>query len=255
MHSDPRHQRAEHPVLIRTCSTPDEFKACVEVETKVWNFDPLDAVSHHIMAVANEAGGQVFGAFDGDAMIGFALAFPAIRDGHVHLHSHMAAVDPEYQGRGIGRLLKLAQRDDALARGIEVIEWTFDPLQARNANFNINRLGAFVRRYLPNFYGTSSSPLHANLPTDRIVAEWRLRSARVAAHIAGKSTSPAGNALRIAVPNKLNEMRREKPSSALGIQRRIREELVAAFADGHVITGFSNDEREGFYILEKHYAD
>ena len=255
MQSGPRLPIDEHTVSIRACSTPDEFKACVEVETRVWHFDPLDAVSHHIMAVAHEAGGQVFGAFDGSATVGFALAFPAVRDGHVHLHSHMAAVLPDYQGRGIGRLLKLAQREDAIARGIEVIEWTFDPLQARNANFNINHLGAIVRRYLPNFYGSSSSPLHANLPTDRIVAEWRLRSARVEEHIAGRPHAPNANAVRVAVPKNLNELRRENSSLALAIQTRIREQLLAAFADGYVVTGYSNHETGGYYVLETNHAD
>jgi len=255
MEPGPRLRTEERPVLIRACSTPDEFKACVEVESKVWHFDPLDAVSHHIMAVAHEAGGQVFGAFDGEEMIGFALAFPAIRDGHVHLHSHMAAVVPEYQGRGIGRLLKLAQRDDAMARGIDVIEWTFDPLQSGNANFNINHLGAVVRRYLPNFYGSSSSPLHANLPTDRLVAEWRLRSARVEAHVAGGPVPLVADALRVELPKKLNELRRANPSAASEIQTHIREKLQAAFAQGYVVTGFSTDDTNGFYLLEKSNAD
>ena len=253
--SDPLVYVAAHSVTVRACNTVEEFKACLDVETKVWNFDPLDAVSHHMMAVARETGGQVFGAFDGDAVIGFALAFPAIREGHTYLHSHMAAVLPEYQGRGIGHLLKLAQRDDALARGIAVIEWTFDPLQHGNANFNINHLGAIVRRYLPNFYGTSSSPLHANLPTDRIVAEWRLTSKRVAAHISGHPAYPAADAFRVSLPNKLTELRREGSSLALEIQARIREQLLAAFADGYVVTGFLTGEPDAFYLLEKTNAD
>ena len=119
-------------------------------------------------------------------MAGFALAYPGIRDGKPYLHSHMAAVLPEFRDLGIGRLLKLAQRDDALSRGISLIEWTFDPLQPRNAYFNLCRLGVVVRRYLIDVYGATSSPLHAGLPTDRLVAEWHLDSQRVADIVGGK---------------------------------------------------------------------
>jgi predicted GNAT superfamily acetyltransferase len=102
--------------------------------------------------VARETGGQVLFAYDQEKPIGFALAFPAIDEKTTYLHSHMVGVAPDYQNRGVGRLLKLAQRDDAMARGIRLIEWTFDPLQLRNDHFNLVRLGAVVRRYIPNFY-------------------------------------------------------------------------------------------------------
>ena len=98
----------------------------------------------------------------------------------------MLAVAPEYRNRGVGKMLKLAQREDALARGIELIEWTFDPLEAKNAFFNIEKLGAIVRRYTPDFYGASTSPLHGNLPTDRLHAEWWLRTARVRSLLSGE---------------------------------------------------------------------
>ena len=119
-------------------------------------------------------------------MAGFVLAYPGIRDGRPYLHSHMAAVLPEFRDLGIGRRLKLVQREDALARGIPLIEWTFDPLQTKNAYFNICRLGAVARRYLTDVYGSTSSPLHAGLPTDRLVAEWHLESERVVDILTGK---------------------------------------------------------------------
>ncbi|ABF42833.1 conserved hypothetical protein [Candidatus Koribacter versatilis Ellin345] len=241
-------------VVIRPCATPEEFRACVEVETEVWNFDASEAVSHHIMAVAHETGGQVFGAFDGQRMIGFALAFPAIRDGHVHLHSHMAAVISAYQERGIGQMLKLKQREEALSRGIKLIEWTFDPLQTRNANFNIRRLGAVVRRYLPNFYGVSSSPLHSNLPTDRLVAAWHLDSGRVRAHIAGKAHEPGDNQRKISVPKNMNELRHADPSKAAEIQLGVRRQCQDAFEQQYTVTAFTTDENNGYFILEKNYA-
>jgi len=242
-------------VVIRACTTPEEFRACTEVEKDVWNFDAGEAVSHHIMAVAHETGGQVFGAFDERRMIGFALAFHAIRDGHVHLHSHMAAVLPAYQQRGIGQLLKLKQREDALSRGITLIEWTFDPLQTRNANFNIRRLGAVVRRYLPNFYGMSSSPLHSNLPTDRLVSEWHLDSARVQVHLAGKPHEGGENTRKIAVPKIINKLSHSDPSKAAEIQAGIRRQFIEAFDQKYTVSAFTADENNGYYLLEKNYAD
>jgi predicted GNAT superfamily acetyltransferase len=223
----------------------------------VWHFRGSDAVSHHILAVAHEVGGQVFGAFEGDRMIGFALAFPAIHHGQVHLHSHMAAVLPEFQDRGIGRMLKLAQREDALLRGIKRIEWTFDPLQTRNANFNINRLGAIVRRYIPNFYGESSSPLHANLPTDRLVAEWHLDSERVRSRVAGArpEISAAANAPTIAIPANINALRSEDPSNAAAVQATVRDEFLRRFEQGFAVTRFTTNETHGTYHLEKYDAN
>ncbi len=132
-----------------------------------------------MFVVARAVGGQIFGAWDGEQLAGYALAIPGVRDGRPYLHSHMLAVSPEYRNRGIGMQLKLAQREDALARGIDLMEWTFDPLQMKNAYFNIEKLGAIVRRYTPDFYGPSTSPLHGSLPTDRLHAEWWLKSKRV----------------------------------------------------------------------------
>lgn len=128
-------------------------------------------------------------AYDGETLVGLALAFVATREGLAYLHSHMVAVLVGYQNRGVGRMLKLAQRENALDRGINLIEWTFDPLRLKNAHFNIERLGAIVRHYLSNLYGRTSSPLHAGLPTDRLVAEWWVRSQRVEAVLAGSCTA------------------------------------------------------------------
>ena len=162
-------------VIVRLLSTDNEMQACVRLQQPVWQSSELEVVPHHIFIVAQRIGGQVLGAFEGSQMLGFVLAFPGVRTGRIYLHSHMTAVLPEHQNRGIGRQLKLAQRDDALARGIDLIEWTFDPLQLRNAYFNIVRLGVIVRQYLPNVYGRTTSSLDAGLPTDRLVAQWWIR--------------------------------------------------------------------------------
>src|SRR5471032_3043810 len=136
-------------------------------------------MSQKTFLLATHIGGQVLGAFDGKTMVGYAMSLPGVRNGHAYLHSHHLAVLPEWRDAGVGRRLKLAQRHDAIARGFELIEWTFDPLEIKNAYLNIEKLGAIVRRYNLNQYGISSSPLQGGLPTDRLVAEWWLKSKRV----------------------------------------------------------------------------
>lgn len=166
-------------IQIRKLETVSEIDACVHLQRSVWQFPEVDIVPRKMFLVARAIGGQVLGAWDDRNLAGFALALPGLRDGQVFLHSQMLAVSSEYRNRGIGVRLKLAQREDALARGIDRMEWTFDPMQIKNAYLNIRKLGAIVRRYSVDFYGDSSSPLHNALPTDRLHAEWWLRSKRV----------------------------------------------------------------------------
>lgn len=248
MSTSPMAPAALPAITVRRCTTHAQLRACVELQVAVWKFDPLDVVSHHILAVAQKTGGHVLGAFDGDRMVGFAQAFAATRDRQVYLHSHMAAVLPEYQSRGIGRLLKLAQRQEALDRGIELIEWTFDPMEARNANFNILHLGAIIRQYIPDFYGPSSSPLHANLPTDRVVAEWWLRSRRVEERLAGHSVPSASDRI-VSIPRNFASIRRDQPTRAAEIQAQVRQELMQSFEQHHAVIGFSMTATDGNYHL------
>jgi predicted GNAT superfamily acetyltransferase len=162
----------------------------------------------------------------------------------------MVGVLDSYQNRGVGRLLKLAQRQDALDRGINLIEWTFDPLQLKNAHFNIEKLGAIVRHYIPNLYGRTSSPLHAGLPTDRLVAEWWVRSQRVEDVLAGKPRQSTAIAERIAIPANIRQICREEPQRAEQIQTNMRAEFLASFASGHAAVGFEFNEHLGTYLLE-----
>src|SRR6185312_5396645 len=157
----------------------DEFNACVALQKEVWKFDDLDIIPLRMFVVSEKIGGQIIGAFDGETLAGFAFSIPGSRGGHSYLHSHMLAVREGFRNYGLGRRLKLAQRDDATARGFELLEWTFDPLEIKNAYLNLVRLGAIARRYSVNHYGLSSSPLQGGLPTDRLVAEWWLKSNRV----------------------------------------------------------------------------
>ena len=173
-------------ILIRHCHGIAEFEACIRVEREVWKSSDIDIVPTPLFVVASETGGQVLGAFQGADLVGFTLAICGWRARKPFLHSHMTAVLPAHRDSGIGRRLKLYQREDALARGINLVEWTFDPLVTKNAYFNFMRLGAIARRYIPNAYGITTSPLHGSLPTDRLVAEWHLRSGRVQRVLAGK---------------------------------------------------------------------
>jgi len=238
-----------------------DFEQCVEIQFAVWGYSDGDLIPKRVFVVASAIGGQVIGGFDGERMVGFAMSLPGYREGNPYLHSHMLAVLPEYRNSGLGRRLKLAQREDALQRGFERMEWTFDPLEIKNAHLNIARLGAIVRRYMPDFYGPSTSPLQGNLPTDRLVAEWWLRSehvSRVLGEIeAGNPPSPDGNSgkpvERIAVPAAVYEWKRsaEQRSLALSLQTKNRLALQEAFERGLAVTGYERSQQgDGCFLLE-----
>jgi predicted GNAT superfamily acetyltransferase len=237
-------------IRIRTLADARDMGVCVELQQRIWGYAPLDTVPDQIFIVAGKTGGQVMTAYDGDIPVGFALAFAAIRNGLSYLHSHMVGVVEEYQNRGVGRLLKLAQRDDALERGIDLIEWTFDPLQLKNAYFNIEGLGAIIRHYIPNLYGRTTSPLHAGLPTDRLVAEWWVRSQRVENVLAGRPRSSAAAIGRLAIPADIRSICRDDAHRAEQIQSKLRGQFVAAFAQGHAAVGFEFNKEQGTYLLE-----
>lgn len=235
--------KAVEKIEVRKIVSIPDMEACVQLQQAVWQFRDLDIVPRRMFAVANAVGGQVLGAWATDQLIGYALAIPGLRDGQPYFHSHMLAVAPEYRNRGVGKMLKLAQREDALARGIELIEWTFDPLEIKNAFFNIEKLGAIVRRYTPDFYGASTSPLHGNLPTDRLHAEWWLRAARVGALIAGEElpnysinetiTVTYSRADSVGKPHRL-------PPLALESLMKLRREFTTAFSAGLTVLRFQN---------------
>jgi predicted GNAT superfamily acetyltransferase len=245
---------APDQLVIRNCSGVDEFQQCVELQKEIWNFADLDVIPLRMFVVAEKIGGQIIGTFDGTTMVGFALAIPGSRNGHPYLHSHMLAVREQYRNAGLGRRMKLAQRDDALARGFELIEWTFDPLEIKNAHLNINKLGAIVRRYTINQYGLSSSPLQGGLPTDRLIAEWWLKSQRVNTLLQSGQLPPAEVRSRIPVPAQIYEWKasptdREK---AREVQARNRESFLAAFSHDLAVIGYERDAAEnGTFLIGK----
>jgi predicted GNAT superfamily acetyltransferase len=239
-------------IEIRPLTAHSELQEAVRLQKQTWGFEDVELIPLRLFVVATKIGGQVFGAFDGKKMIGFCMAIPGLKaGGKTYLHSHMLAVAPEYRNAGVGRKLKLVQRDEALARGIDLIEWTFDPLEIKNAYFNMERLGAIVRRYVLNQYGTTSSPLHGGLPTDRCTAEWWLKSARVEAILAGRSLEPRPVEARIAVPSNIASVREADPPQARAIQAKVSEEFQAALDRGLVVIGFERSEQAGTYLLGK----
>ena len=165
---------------IRLARTRSDFEACIPLQRAVWGIPDLEVTSAVHLITSVHAGGFVHLAEAKDgAIVGFAYAFPALRGGITHIHSDMLAVLPDLRERGLGARLKWAQRDEALARGVSLIGWTYDPMQARNANLNLRRLGAQALQFVADFYGRTSSALHHGLPTDRLIVRWELKSKRV----------------------------------------------------------------------------
>src|SRR3954462_12262084 len=225
---------AEHgteQITIRKCVGIDELNACVALQKEVWNFSDLDLIPLRMFVVSQKIGGQTIGAFHGNDLVGFTFSIPGSRAGHAYLHSHMLAVRDSFRNHGLGRKLKLAQRDDAIQQGYELLEWTFDPLEIKNAHLNLSRLGAIARRYSVNHYGHSSSPLQGGLPTDRLVAEWWLKSGRVEEVLAGNRPLQPAQIKAIEVPAdvavwKTRELERDR---AKQVQIRNRADFLAAF--------------------------
>jgi predicted GNAT superfamily acetyltransferase len=231
----------------------EEFGAIFEMQKVIWSYEDSDLIPMRFLAVVARVGGHVFGAYDGPRMVGFCFAIPGIKpDGRLYLHSHMLGVLPEYRNAQIGRRLKLRQRDEALARGIALIEWTFDPLELKNAYLNIARLGAIVRVYKENQYGATTSPLHGGLPTDRCIAEWWVDSPRVHAILVGQALPPANQSLaeRIAYPADIADMRVSDNVRAREIQQTNARLFLEAFSRGLAVTGFTSTASEGAYLLE-----
>jgi predicted GNAT superfamily acetyltransferase len=183
--------------VIREAQCEAEYHAVEEIQRLVWEFSELDIVPAATLIATQHAGGMVLGAFEGDKMIGFAHGFPAFEHGRASIHSHMLAVLPEYRNVQLGFNLKLAQRDFVLAKGLDEITWTYDPLQSLNAHLNFGKLGVISRRYIVNFYGEeTSSPMHQGFGTDRLWVNWLLTSERVEERLAGhkQATRPADSA-------------------------------------------------------------
>jgi predicted GNAT superfamily acetyltransferase len=237
-------------IEIRQLDQLEEFAAVVRLQREIWGYEDVELLPQRLFVVADKIGGQVLGAFAAGKMIAFCLGIPGLKaGGKYYIHSHMLGVLPEYRNTGVGRRLKLEQRLWALNRDVDLIEWTFDPLQLKNAFFNIERLGVVIRRFVHNQYGTSTSVLHAGLPTDRLVPEWWIRSPRVEAVISGQSFSHPPPQARVTLPSNISTIIEEDPEQARQIQQDIGEQFDHYFRSGLAVTGFAKTAESGTYLL------
>jgi predicted GNAT superfamily acetyltransferase len=241
---------ASDPVIaVRKCTTLAEFRACVALQREIWAEADLEIEPATMFVVAANTGGQILGAFDGERLVGYTLAVVGLHQHTPYLHSHHTGVHADYRDRGVGRKLKLFQRDEALSRGIRLVQWTFDPLELKNAHFNFNRLGAIARQYRPDLYGVTTSPLHRGLATDRLVAEWHLESPRVIAAIGGLVSDPASAPASIDVPSELERWKHENIEQVRRVQEHLREEFKKWFARGYAAIATRRMETGIAYLL------
>jgi predicted GNAT superfamily acetyltransferase len=239
---------------IRPCETVEELGGCVLLQKEIWGYLDRDIYPARMFLNISRTGGHVLGAFTEEGTIAaFVVSVPAWRKEHRYFHSLLLGVLRGHENRGLGRLLKIEQRKAALRAGIEYIEWTFDPMRAKNAHFNINRLGAIVRRYCPDYYGPILGKLQRKLPSDRLIAEWPLKSARVRRALAGKKPRPAGKAAsaEVAIPLDLDALISRKSARAREWQASVRASLEDCFAQELAITGFERTESEARYLLDR----
>lgn len=269
-------------ITYRDLHTIEEYATVVELERQIWGPGYDDVVPTAILAVSVHRGGILIGAFAGDQMIGFVYSLPGIKDGKPTQWSHMAGVVAEHRSSGVGQRLKFLQRERALAMGLDLIEWTYDPLQALNAHLNFNKLGVVVSEYEENIYGESTSPLHRGNPTDRFVAEWWITKPHVERRVSGPGklwmrTSeiadvPIVNDTRhdgrwlassepdvslttrrvaVAIPVGFTEMMADAPALALDWRMKTRRIFTSYFARGYRALEFflNRDAGTGTYLL------
>ena len=245
----------ENEIEIRECVTLDEMAACVALQREVFALPEVELSPVRHFVVTRNAGGFTLGAYIGGRLAGFVLSVPAFQRGERAFYSHMTGVRPEFQSHGIGAKLKWAQRTRALDGGVRYLKWTFEPVKARNAYFNLEKLGATVREYQPNFYGTdyATSPggqEKIGMQSDRLFAEWDLESPKVRALAVGDEYVEPGEAVvRIEIMNDWLSLVGADPESALAAQLRIRGEFVAAFGRGLVGRAFRRDDDSPTYLL------
>ncbi|HEX9960558.1 MAG TPA: GNAT family N-acetyltransferase [Pyrinomonadaceae bacterium] len=242
-------------IEIREVATVEGLAECVYLQREVFATPDLEISPVRHLIVTRQAGGWTLGAFAGGKLVGFVLSVPMFRGAERAFYSHMTAVKREFQNYGIGARLKWAQRERALREGVNYIKWTYQPPQARNAFFNLERLGVTVKTYMPNFYGTDYSTSAeqnevAGLDSDRLFAEWQLDSPKVVALSKGENFTETGKVARtIEIPNDWNNLVAANPEKAVAEQTRIKEEFQKAFAAGLICKGFERNETNPKYLL------
>jgi predicted GNAT superfamily acetyltransferase len=252
-------------LTVRECSTVEEFDECVLLQREAFGLPDLELSPRRHLIVARSAGGWVLGAFAGRRLVGFVLNQVAVRRAgggqdprarEIIGYSHMMAVAKDYQNRGVGARLKWAQRERSLSEGVRFLRWTWDPVQPRNAHFNINRLGVVARSYVPNYYGTDYSTatghfgVRHGIDSDRLVAEWRLSDGRVERLSRGEPPKPLGAPEAVvAIPADWVALLHKEPNEARDELLRVRAEFERHFAAGLVCAGFERAGERPRYLL------
>ncbi|MEO8336849.1 MAG: hypothetical protein ABI664_17835 [bacterium] len=263
-------------VRIRPVSSLQEFRACVDLQAEVWGQQYTDSVPASLLQVATYVGGVVLGAFTPtDELVGFLFGLTGIDDGDIVHWSHLLGVRNSARDLGVGRLLKEAQRAELKLRGVKQMSWTFDPLVAKNAYLNLNRLGARVVEYVPNMYGTTTSPLHYGIPTDRLIVSVDTHATAPARdaiespptrqpvmtpeiqdgdRALDQSSPPA--ALWIEIPSDIQHVIEHTPSAGASWRIAVREHFQWALARGYEVTELQRDPvaSRSFYLLLRKVA-
>ena len=245
-------------IEIREVCEVEELSRCVNLQREVFALPDLEISPVRHLIVTKNAGGFTLGAFTPDnVLIGFVLSVPGFLQGEKFFYSHMMAVAREFQGAGIGAKLKWAQREQALQRDVKFIKWTFQPIQARNAYLNLEKLGVVIKTYAPNFYGTDYSTTGSGnkkigLDSDRLFADWHLESEKVKALAKSEKFTGQSEVVRkIEIPNDWNALLNSNAEKAIDEQTRVKEEFQKAFAESLICTGFERDEQKPRYLLCK----
>ena len=240
-------------ILIRQVETFAELRAVEEMQKEVWGVPDLDVVPLTHLIAAQAAGGVLLGAFDRETLVGFVYGFVAQEDGEIAHHSHMLAVKRAYRNFNLGYKLKLAQREAVLAQGINLITWTFDPLQSLNAYFNFAKLGVIADRYVVNFYGAEAASFLHQTGTDRFWVKWMLNSERVVQRLS--ATKPVledpADKIVVEIPGNINEVQQENPEAACHWREQTRKAFTEALDEGYVVRDFYREADKGVYILGK----
>lgn len=263
-------------ITYRVLTENADLEAAAKLEAEIWEWDLQFASPTNVMRVTALKGGLVLCVYDADVMIGMSWAFPVRADGQWVLWSHVAGLLTSYRGRGIGAGIKFAQRDWALANGYEQIRWTFDPMQAANANFNLRLLGAIAPKISANMYGIYDDALNPGLPTDRFETVWYLTHPQVVG-LAGGSPLPDAvmpsatlleytdglfkrqaldttQTMRLEIPAQFFMLGKNNPSLARDWQTAVREALSEAFAHGFAAVDFIRQDGRCWYVLERGFS-
>lgn len=242
-------------ITIRECTTLEELLLCQELQKEVFGLPDIEVSPVRHLVVTRSAGGFVLGAFSREKLVGFVLSVPGFSGEKRFFYSHMTAVIAGFQNFGIGARLKWAQRDFSLAQGVDLIKWTFQPVLARNAYFNLNRLGATIKKYVPNFYGTDYHTAHLEngklgLDSDRLYADWNLNSEKTLALSKGENYEETGEIIRkVEIPVSWSELKKTDLPKAIAEQQRIKNELTEAFEQGLIVRAFERSETNPKYLL------